>query len=84
MFAAIATTMALAEKWTIETLPMVHLQNAQHYVCNPDGVLSPTAVATTDSMLQALERDKGIQTVVVGVKQLKGDDPYQLDRKSVV
>lgn len=77
MFATIATTMALAEKWTIETLPMVHLQNAQHYVCNPDGVLSPTAVATTDSMLQALERDKGIQTVVVVVKQLKGDDPYQ-------
>lgn len=77
MFAVIATTMAFAEKWTIETLPMVHLQNAQHYVCNPDGVLSPTAVATTDSMLQALERDKGIQTVVVVVKQLKGDDPYQ-------
>lgn len=65
-----------AKKWTPETLPMVHLQDARRYVCNPDGVLSPDAVANTDRLLQALERDKGVESVVVVVKQLEGDDPY--------
>lgn len=78
LFLAVTTfIVAQAEEWTIETLPMVHLQDARRYVCNPDGVLTPKAVTTTDSVLQALERDKGIQTVVVAVKQLKGEDPYQ-------
>lgn len=62
--------------WTPETLPMPHLQDARRYVCNPDGVLSAAAVDSTDALLARLERDKGIQTVVVAVKHLEGDDPY--------
>lgn len=71
------TAVALAEKWSAETLPMVHLEDARKYVCNPDYVLSQAAVATTDSLLYLLEKDKGVQTVVVVVKHLEGDDPYQ-------
>ncbi len=67
---------AMAGKWTPETLPMVHLEDARRYVCNPDGVLSPVAVDSADVLLARLERDKGIETVVVVVKQLEGDDPY--------
>ncbi len=67
----------LAGKWTPETLPMVHLKDARRYVCNPDGVLSQAAVDSTDMLLQALEKEKGVQTVVVVVKQLEGDDPYE-------
>lgn len=66
-----------AEGWTPETLPMVHLQDARRYVCNPDGVLTQAAVDSTDALLYALERDKGIETVVVVVEHLEGDDPYQ-------
>lgn len=66
-----------AEKWTPETLPMVHLKDARRYVCNPDGVLSQAAVDSTDLLLQALEKEKGVETVVVVVKQLEGDDPYE-------
>lgn len=69
--------MARAEKWTPETLPMVHLQDARRFVCNPDGVLAPATVAHNDSLLQRLLADKGVETVVVVVKQLKGDDPYE-------
>lgn len=65
-----------AEGWTPETLPMPHLQDARRYVCNPDDVLSPAAVDSTDALLARLERDKGIETVVVAVKHLEGDDPY--------
>lgn len=66
-----------AEKWTPETLPMVHLQDARRYVCNPDKILKPSTVSQADSILWALEKDKGVQTVAVVVNQLQGDDPYQ-------
>ncbi len=65
-----------AEKWTPETLPMVYLQDSTRYICNPDGVLSTHATSKGDQILRALETDKGVQTVVVVVKQLEGDDPY--------
>lgn len=65
-----------AEAWTPESLPMVHLQDARRYVCNPDGVLSPAAVDSADAVLARLESEKGIESVAVVVKRLKGDDPY--------
>ncbi len=74
---AMYSIVAFATKWNPETLPMVYLQDASQYVCNPDGVLSADATQQTNLMLKALERDKGVQTVVVVVKQLEGDDPYQ-------
>ena len=66
-----------AEKWTAETLPMVYLQDARRHVCNPDGVLDEATVSSTDSLLTALEKDKGVQTVVVAVKQIEGGVPYE-------
>lgn len=77
LLVACTTILAFAKKWTPEDVPMVHLQDARRYVCNPDGVLSQAAVDSTDHMLMRLQRDKGIQTVVVVVKQIEGDDPYQ-------
>jgi len=65
-----------AKGWTPETLPMPHLQDARRYVCNPDGVLTPAAMDSTDALLARLEKDKGIETVVVAVKHLESDDPY--------
>lgn len=66
-----------ADKWSVESLPMVHLQDANRYVCNPDGVLSQAATDSIDLTLKSLEHDTGIQSVVVAVKQLEGDDPYR-------
>lgn len=66
----------MAEPWTAETIPMVHLEDATKYVCNPDGVLSQAAVDSTDLVLQKLEQDKGIQTLVVVVRQLEDGDAY--------
>ena len=67
---------AKAEKWTPETLPMVHLQDAQKYVCSPDGILSEQTIRETDLILRLLEQEKGVETVVVVVKQIEGDDPF--------
>lgn len=56
---------------------MVFLQNDHRFVCNPDGVLSDSAVARADSILYTLYKQQGVQTVVAAVKQLDGDDPYE-------
>lgn len=77
LIAACSFLLSFARKWTPEDVPMVHLQDARRYVCNPENVLSQAAVDSTDHMLTRLQRDKGIQTVVVVVKQIEGDDPYQ-------
>lgn len=77
IFAAFLPLGSFAKKWTPETLPMVFLQNDHRFVCNPDAVLSDTAVARADSILYALYKQQGIQTVVAAVKQLDGDDPYE-------
>lgn len=66
-----------AEVWTPETLPMVHLQDSLRFVCNPDGVLSPSAVQATDALLAQLKQAKGVETVVVVVKRLRNGDAYQ-------
>lgn len=68
---------ATATKWSAATLPVPYLQDNRKYVSNPDGVLSPAAEDTTNLILQSLEREKGVQTLVVVVKQIDGDDPYQ-------
>lgn len=72
---------AKAAGWTPETLPMVHLQDARRYVCNPDKVLSQAATDSIDYVLGQLEREKGIESVAVVVKRLEGDNPYDFGMK---
>ena len=77
IFATFLPLGSFAKICTPETLPMLFLQNDHRFVCNPDAVLSDTAVARADSILYALYKQQGIQTVVAAVKQLDGDDPYE-------
>ena len=65
-----------AKDYTIQDIPMVHLQDRTRYVSNPDGILSPSAVATMDSILYALEEKTGIQTLVVAVTGIEGGDCF--------
>ena len=65
-----------AKEYTIQEIPMVHLQDRTRYVSNPDGILSPSAVATMDSILYALEEKTGIQTLVVAVTGIEGGDCF--------
>ena len=71
------TATVLRAAWTPETLPMVHLADARRYVCNPDGLMSAAAVDSTDTVLHRLEREKGIESLVVIVRQIEGGDPYE-------
>lgn len=65
-----------AKEYTVKDVPMVHLQDRTRYVSNPDGILSPAAVATMDSILYALEQKTGIQTLVVAVTGIEGGDCF--------
>ena len=65
-----------AKEYTIQEIPMVHLQDRTRYVSNPDGILSSSAVATMDSILFALEEKTGIQTLVVAVTGIEGGDCF--------
>ena len=73
----LALSLPAVAQWTVDKLPMVHLQDARRYVCNPDGVLSQEAVKEIDARLMALEKQTGVQTVVVVVKSLDPDDPFE-------
>lgn len=73
----LALTLPAVAQWTVDKLPMVHLQDARRYVCNPDGVLSQEVVQAIDARLMALEKQTGVQTVVVVVKSLDPDDPFE-------
>ncbi len=65
-----------AKKYTVQEIPMVHLQDRTRYVSNPDGILSSAAVATMDHILYALEQKTGIQTLVVAVTGIEGGDCF--------
>ena len=77
MLVCLFVTTLNAKVWTPETLPMVHLQDSTRFVCNPDHVLSDETVAKTDAILATLKLKKGVETVVVAVKQIENGDPYQ-------
>lgn len=76
LIALLGNLSLMAKKYTIQEIPMVHLQDRTRYVSNPDGILSASAVATMDSILYALEEKTGIQTLVVAVTGIEGDDCF--------
>lgn len=77
-----------AKKYTVQEVPMVHLQDRTRYVSNPDGILSTSAVATMDSILYVLEQKTGIQVLVVAITGIEGGDcfdfAYQLGKEKGV
>lgn len=65
-----------AKKYTIQDIPMVHLEDRMRYVSNPDSILSDSIVTMMDSMLYAFEEKTGIQTMVVVVTGIEGGDCF--------
>lgn len=67
---------ANARVWTVNDLPMDYLQDERKHVCNPDGLLSPQTTDSLNAVLYTLEKSKGVQCIVVAVKQLEEGDTY--------
>ena len=75
-FCLLGNVNSQAKEYTIQEIPMVHLQDRTRYVSNPDGILSQSAVTTMDQILYQLEQKTGIQTLVVAVTGIEGGDCF--------
>ncbi len=68
---------AKAGIYTPESLPIPYLKDKNHYVSNPDRLLSASAEARINTLLQRLEKEKGVQTLVAIVENVEGGDCYE-------
>lgn len=57
-----------------QDVPNVQLGDARRLVSNPDGVLSPAAARSIDSMLYALKSNGTAEVAVVAVRDIEGGD----------
>ncbi len=67
-----------AKVWTAEDVPMVHLQDRNRFVCDPDGILSNEARDSADIYLGRLYKECGVQTVFVIVNRVKDADCFRM------
>lgn len=78
MFVCIFSLPVLAKDWTAEEIPMVHLQDARKYVCDPEGLMSEALRDSTDSYLHRLEKESGVQSVFVIVSNVENADVFRV------
>ncbi len=68
----------VAKVWTAEEVPMVHLQDRNRYVCDPEGLMSSSMRDSADVCFRRLQTECGIQTVFVVVNHVKGADCFRM------
>ncbi|MBO4487019.1 MAG: TPM domain-containing protein [Bacteroidaceae bacterium] len=66
--------------WNADNIPMPHMQDANLYVSNPDSILSPQTVDSMNVILRRLDTNLGIESAVVIVGHIEGDDPIPMIR----
>jgi len=67
---------AAAGTYRAEQIPDVQRADRRRYVSNPDGILSPRAVARIDSLCGALRERDLAQVAVVAVDDIAADDVF--------
>ena len=76
--AIFVTATVSATAWSADNIPMVHLQDRNRYVCDPDNIISPTDLDSADVYLRRLDKECGIQTVFIVVNNVKGADCFRM------
>ena len=66
--------------WNADNIPMPHMKDATKYVSNPDSILSPAIVDSIDHIMYRLDNNLGIESAVVIVGHIEGDDPIPMIR----
>lgn len=67
-----------AKVWSADDIPMVHLQDRNRYVCDPDGLMSVADRDSADFYLHRLQTECGIQTVFIVVNNVKNADCFRM------
>lgn len=70
-----------AGAYTVDDIPMVHLQDRMRYVSNPDQILSPATVKEMDAILYEVEQTTGIQVAVFAVKEIEGGSVFDFTQQ---
>lgn len=65
---------AFAATYTVDQIPNVHLADSTRFVSDPDGILSPQALAQTDEIMRTIRRSTSAEAVVVIVDDIEGGD----------
>lgn len=76
--AIFVTATVSATTWSADNIPMVHLQDRNRYVCDPDNIISPADLDSADVYLRRLDKECGIQTVFIVVNNVKGADCFRM------
>ena len=61
--------------WTVDEIPMPHLEDGARYVSNPDELLSEEAEAAVNNVLRAIDDTFGIESAFVIVNHVENADP---------
>lgn len=67
-----------ARTWSAEDIPMVHLQDRNRYVCDPDNIMTREDRDSADFYLRKLQTECGVQTVLIVVNNVKGADCFRM------
>lgn len=67
-----------ARVWSADDVPMVHLQDRNRYVSDPDQLMTPAMRDSADSYLGRLHHECGVQTVFVVVSHVKDGDCFRM------
>ena len=75
-----STVMSQTEEryWNADNIPMPHLEDANQYVVNPDGVLSQQTVDMMNVTLKRLDDSLNVESVVIVVNHIENDDPFRM------
>ena len=75
---SIFTLQTTAKDWNANNIPMVHLQDARQYVCDPEGLMSNAMRDSTNYYIGKLEKEAKIQVVFVVVSHVENSDPFRV------
>ena len=67
-----------ASEWSADNIPMVHLQDRNRYVSDPDGLLTRNMRDSSDYYLGKLYHECGVQTVFIVVNHVKSGDTFRM------
>ncbi len=77
LFLILDTLLATAKVYKPSDIRPVHFEDRNSYVCNPDGILSQSAVDRIDAAFRTIEDSTGIQTLVAVVGDIDPDDCFE-------
>jgi uncharacterized protein len=69
--------MAAAKVYKPSDIRPVHLEDRNRYVCNPDGILSQSAVDRIDAAFRTIQDSTGIQSLIAVLTDIDPDDCFE-------